>query len=121
MIREEIGRIAASGMGPVLLLAALAAEAYAQTAGVVVLDSDIADGFYTRSPPFSASTAWLGLYLGGEEPRIRPVEIDWSSTERDDYTEHRMSTDPETVATSSAERAPTRWAATPVWSSPTDR
>jgi hypothetical protein len=95
MIREEIGRIAASGMGPVLLLAALAAEAYAQTAGVVVLDSDIADGFYTRSPPFSASTAWLGLYLGGEEPRIRPVEIDWSSTERDDYTEHRMSTDPE--------------------------
>lgn len=89
-------RIGASGLGLVLLLALPGGEASAQTAGVVVLDSDIADGFYTRTPPFSVSAAWLGLYLDGNEASLRPVQIAWSSTERgDDYNEHRMSTDPD--------------------------
>ena len=95
MIGEGIMRIAASEIELVLLLLALASGAPAQTAGVVVLGSDVADGFYAQTPPFAASAVWLGLYVEREGARLRAVEIEWSSIERDDYTEHRMSTDPD--------------------------
>jgi hypothetical protein len=64
---------------------------------VVVLGSDIGDGFYAPDPPFAEVSRWLGLFEREDGWALEDVEIAWTTTPDSEPGEvplQEMSTEP---------------------------
>ena len=83
----------------VMVLAATLSLGVVQTPSVVVLGSDMQDGYRGEAPPFAVDGApWLGLFAEAEGPALQPVELQWMEVEVPPGVEggrYRLSSDPE--------------------------